>query len=106
VGVDDPGPQLNAAMKRLVLGKDWVTKQMKAGRFRLIGLPGRVSVTLAVDYPPGRRGRGIGDLHQRPSDDPRPGMRACRIKRRGDPHQAKFHLMHCPSGPACLSMPP
>jgi hypothetical protein len=33
---------LNAAMKRLVLGKDWVTKRMKAPRFRLIGLPGRV----------------------------------------------------------------
>ena len=33
---------LNAAMKRLVLGKDWVTKRMKALRFRLIGLPGRV----------------------------------------------------------------
>ena len=33
---------LNAAMKRLVLGKAWVTKRMKALRFRLIGLPGRV----------------------------------------------------------------
>jgi hypothetical protein len=33
---------LNAAMKRLVLGKDWVAKRMKAVRFRLIGLPGRV----------------------------------------------------------------
>jgi hypothetical protein len=33
---------VNAAMKRLVLGKDWVTKRMKAVRFRLIGLPGRV----------------------------------------------------------------
>ncbi len=33
---------LNAAMKRLVLGKGWVTKRMKALRFRLIGLPGRV----------------------------------------------------------------
>jgi hypothetical protein len=33
---------LNAAMKRLVLGKDWVTKRMKTLRFRLIGLPGRV----------------------------------------------------------------
>jgi hypothetical protein len=29
-------------MKRLVLGKGWVTKRMKALRFRLIGLPGRV----------------------------------------------------------------
>jgi hypothetical protein len=33
---------LNAAMKGLVLGKDWVVKRMKALRFRLIGLPGRV----------------------------------------------------------------
>jgi hypothetical protein len=33
---------LNTAMKRLVLGKDWVTKRIKALRFRLIGLPGRV----------------------------------------------------------------
>jgi hypothetical protein len=32
---------LNAAMKRLVLGKDWLTKRMKAMRFRLIGLRGR-----------------------------------------------------------------
>jgi hypothetical protein len=33
---------LNAAMKGLVLGKTWVTKRMKAVRFRLIALPGRV----------------------------------------------------------------
>jgi hypothetical protein len=33
---------LNTAMKRLVLGKDWATKRMKALRFRLISLPGRV----------------------------------------------------------------
>ena len=33
---------LNTAMKRLVLGKEWATKRMKALRFRLIGLPGRV----------------------------------------------------------------
>jgi hypothetical protein len=33
---------LNAAMKQLVLGKDWIAKRMKAVRFRLIGLPGRV----------------------------------------------------------------
>ena len=29
-------------MKRLVLGKDWAAKRMKALRFRPIGLPGRV----------------------------------------------------------------
>jgi hypothetical protein len=33
---------LNTAMKRLVVGKDRATKRMKALRFRLIGLPGRV----------------------------------------------------------------
>ena len=33
---------LNAAMKKLVLGKAWVGKRMKALRFRLIALPGRV----------------------------------------------------------------
>ncbi len=33
---------LNIAMKRLVLGKDWASKRMKALRFRLIGSPGRV----------------------------------------------------------------
>ena len=33
---------LNAAMKRLVLEGSWVTKRMKAIRFCLIGLPGRV----------------------------------------------------------------
>ena len=33
---------LNAAMKSLVLGKSWVPKRMKAIRFSLINLPGRV----------------------------------------------------------------
>ncbi len=33
---------LNAAMKRLVLGKSWVPKRMKAIRFHLINLPARV----------------------------------------------------------------
>ena len=33
---------LNAAMKRLVLGEEWVPKRMKAVRFHLIALPGRV----------------------------------------------------------------
>jgi hypothetical protein len=33
---------LNAAMKRLVLGKEWANQRMKALRFRLISLPGRV----------------------------------------------------------------
>jgi hypothetical protein len=33
---------LNSAMKRLVLEGSWVTQRMKAIRFSLIGLPGRV----------------------------------------------------------------
>ncbi len=33
---------LNAAMKRLVLGTGWLPKRIKALRLRLIGLPGRV----------------------------------------------------------------
>jgi hypothetical protein len=33
---------LNTAMKKLVLGKTWVAKRMKALRFHLIALPGRV----------------------------------------------------------------
>ncbi len=33
---------LNQAMKRLVLGKEWVSKRLKAIRFSLINLPGRV----------------------------------------------------------------
>ena len=33
---------LNNAMKRLVLGKNWITRRMKAIRFHLINLPARV----------------------------------------------------------------
>jgi hypothetical protein len=33
---------VNAAMKRLVLGESWVNRRLKAVRFRLINLPGRV----------------------------------------------------------------
>ena len=33
---------LNSAMKRLVLGGQWVSKRLKALRFALIVLPGRV----------------------------------------------------------------
>jgi hypothetical protein len=49
---------LNAAMKSLVLQGSWVVKRMKAVRFRLINLPGRVMeharqliVRLAGDHP-------------------------------------------------------
>jgi len=33
---------LNAAMKQLVLKESWATKRMKALRFSLISLPGRI----------------------------------------------------------------
>ena len=33
---------LNAAMKKLVLGRRWLARRMKALRFHLIALPGRV----------------------------------------------------------------
>jgi hypothetical protein len=33
---------LNSAMKRLALGKEWVSKRLKAVRFGIISLPGRV----------------------------------------------------------------
>jgi hypothetical protein len=33
---------LNAAMKQLVLGGSWVAKRMKALRFSLVNLPGRI----------------------------------------------------------------
>jgi hypothetical protein len=33
---------VNEAMKRLVFGKEWVTKRLKAIRFRLINVPGKV----------------------------------------------------------------
>ena len=33
---------LNAVMKRLVLGPAWVARRMKALRFALINLPGRI----------------------------------------------------------------
>jgi len=49
---------LNAVMKRLVLGESWVSKRMKAIRFALINLPGRVLerspnllVRLVKDHP-------------------------------------------------------
>jgi hypothetical protein len=49
---------LNQAMKRLVLGRSWISKRMKAIRFALIHLPGRVMersrqifVRLPKDHP-------------------------------------------------------
>ncbi len=34
---------LNSAMKRLALGKEWINKRMKAIRFHFINLPGRIT---------------------------------------------------------------
>ena len=49
---------LNAVMKRLVLGPQWVARRMKSLRFALIGLPGRVIersrrliIRLPADHP-------------------------------------------------------
>ncbi len=49
---------LNTAMKNLVLKGSWVTKRMKALRFHLISLPGRIIersracfIRLATDHP-------------------------------------------------------
>ena len=49
---------LNTAMKRLVLGEIWVNRRMKAIRFRLINLAGRVlersrqlSIRLVGEHP-------------------------------------------------------
>ena len=65
---------LNAAMKRLALGEDWAAKRMKALRFHLIGLPGRVvSHARRADHSPGRRGRSAGDDPRRPPEDPGAG---------------------------------
>ena len=42
-GPGHPGAyNLNAAMNQLVLGEDWLSKRMKALRFYLLALPGRV----------------------------------------------------------------
>ena len=49
---------LNSAMKRLVLGKGWASKRLKAVRFAIINLPGRVvqrartlTIRLASEHP-------------------------------------------------------
>jgi len=53
---------LNSAMKRLVLGKSWVSKRLKAIRFSLINVPGRVlnhSRSLIVRLTGGHPSNGI-----------------------------------------------
>ncbi len=42
VGDHGPAHNLNALMKHRVLGGDWAARRMKAMRFHLIALPGRV----------------------------------------------------------------
>ena len=48
---------LNSAMKQLALGGKWVSKRLKAVRFEIICLPGRVVVKgRAKNRPSGRAG--------------------------------------------------
>ncbi len=56
---------LNAAMKQLALGGSWVTKRMKALRFSLISLPGRVIEPCAGTGDPACQGPSV------PEDTPR-----------------------------------
>ena len=42
VGDNSASFNLNSGMKRLVLGREWVSRRLKAVRFTLIALPGRV----------------------------------------------------------------
>ena len=54
VGDGGAGLHLNSTMKRLVLGEQWVSRRLKAVRFALIALPGRVvSHARRADNPPG-----------------------------------------------------
>ena len=77
---------LNTAMKRLVLGKEWATKRMKALRFRLIGLPGRVvSHARKLIIRLGAGAEALDDDRHRAPDHPCAGMRAGRMNRRSRP---------------------
>ena len=58
---------LNSVMKQLVLGKDWAPSRMKALRFHLIALAGRVvrhARRLIIRL--GAAGRGDSDARTRP----------------------------------------
>jgi hypothetical protein len=59
---------LNAVMKRLVLGPAWVARRMKALRFALINLPGRIirhGRRLIIDHAPSDKNSdgNPSDLH-------------------------------------------
>ena len=65
---------LNAAMKRLALGERWAAKRMKALRFHLIGLPGRVvghARRLIIRL--GGGAEALATLLRRPPKDPGAG---------------------------------
>ena len=75
---------LNAAMKRLALGERWAAKRMKALRFHLIGLPGRVvshARQLII-------GLGGGPERWPPSSTPAKGSGRWRRNRPDDPNRA------------------
>ena len=50
---------LNSAMKRLVLGQEWVSRRLKAVRFVLIALPGRVVRHARRTYHPSGQGPSL-----------------------------------------------
>ncbi len=62
---------LNAAMRRLALGKDWRNARMKAPRFPLIGPPGRDKPRPQADHPFGRREASVGDAPRCAREDAR-----------------------------------
>jgi hypothetical protein len=84
---------LNTAVKRLVLGKDWATKRMKALRFRLIGLPGRSGC------------RGAGPDRLGPSDHPGAGMRTVRMISRSRFRRTLGSAAGHLTGRQCRSLP-
>jgi hypothetical protein len=57
---------LNATMKRLVLGEEWTTKRMKADQSARTGDQSRSP----IDHPPGGGGSGAGDHPQGTSGHP------------------------------------
>jgi hypothetical protein len=79
---------LNAAMKRLVLGSGWLPKRMKALRLRLIALPGPGGEPRPqADYPTGHGRRGAAVGHLCPSGDPGAGLRTVRMINRSRSHR-------------------
>ena len=71
---------LNSAMKQLALGQEWVSRRLKAVRFRIISLPGRVTrharnlvINLSQGHPSYTVLHGVGGGA---AEHPRPGPRA------------------------------